>query len=150
MAKDMFDYVFEKNEDVIKRQDTRLRKSISPRERLAVTLRYLATGESFTSLSYNYRIGATTIGLIVKDVCAAIRQTMQPEFMKVPSTSDDWREVANGFKESWQFPNFCGAVDGKHWGCLFVVTMEIILFLDVSVFFVAWHVAVSAAKGGDC
>ncbi|XP_071105223.1 uncharacterized protein [Haliotis cracherodii] len=114
MSKDMFDYVLAKIKDVIKRQDTRLCKSISPRERLAVTLRYLATAESFTSLSYNYRIGATTIGLIVKDICAAIWQTMQPEFMKVPSTSDDWREIANGFEESWQFPNCCGAVDGKH------------------------------------
>ena len=31
----------------IKRQDTRLREAISPAERLALTLRYLASGSSF-------------------------------------------------------------------------------------------------------
>ena len=32
----------------IKKQDTRMRESIKPEERVAVTLRYLATGETFT------------------------------------------------------------------------------------------------------
>lgn len=44
MTSDMFEDLVEKLTPLIKRQDTHLRKSISPSERLAVTLRHLATG----------------------------------------------------------------------------------------------------------
>lgn len=33
--------------------------------------------------------------------------------MAVPTT-DDWRSIAEGFEERWNFPLCCGAVDGKH------------------------------------
>ncbi|KAF9415960.1 hypothetical protein HW555_006592 [Spodoptera exigua] len=41
--------------DDLKHQDTRMRKSISPTERLAITLRYLATGCSFGDFELVYR-----------------------------------------------------------------------------------------------
>ena len=33
---------------------------------------------------------------------------------QVPSSVEEWNEVANGFKTKWTFPNFLGALDGKH------------------------------------
>ncbi|XP_025413776.1 uncharacterized protein LOC112685931 isoform X3 [Sipha flava] len=42
----------------IKKQDTYWRKAIAPRERLAVCLRYLATGDSLKTISFSYRMGA--------------------------------------------------------------------------------------------
>ena len=45
----------------IQRQDTIMRAAISPGERLAVTLRYLATGETFSSLESQFRISRTAI-----------------------------------------------------------------------------------------
>jgi len=42
-----------------------------------------ATGETFTSLQYMYRVGRTTIGEIVIDTCQAITDNMQAEFLKV-------------------------------------------------------------------
>ncbi|KAF9417933.1 hypothetical protein HW555_005078, partial [Spodoptera exigua] len=50
--------------DDLKHQDTRMRKSISPTERLAITLRYLATGCSFGDFELVYRCGASTARLI--------------------------------------------------------------------------------------
>jgi len=44
MTSDMFEDLVEKLTPLIKRQNTHLRESISPAERLAVTLRHLATG----------------------------------------------------------------------------------------------------------
>jgi hypothetical protein len=32
----------------------------------------------------------------------------------MPSTSDEWKDVANGFYSQWDFPNCGGAIDGKH------------------------------------
>lgn len=31
-----------------------------------------------------------------------------------PMTREDWRNVADGFYEKWNFPNYIGAVDGKY------------------------------------
>lgn len=56
----------------VQKKDTVMRNAIPPGERLALTLRYLATGESFQSLSFQFRIGRTTIGEIVMEVCTVI------------------------------------------------------------------------------
>lgn len=29
-------------------------------------------------------------------------------------TTEDWADIASGFRHKWQFPNCLGAVDGKH------------------------------------
>jgi hypothetical protein len=42
------------------------RVPISTKEKLALTLRYLATGDSQQSESYNFRIGKSTVSVIVK------------------------------------------------------------------------------------
>lgn len=49
----------------VQRQDTIMRAAISPGERLAVTLRYLVTGETFLSLESQFRISRTAISKIV-------------------------------------------------------------------------------------
>lgn len=49
----------------IEKKTTNMRKPISAEEKLAVTLRYLATGENFKSLSFLFRIHDTTISNFV-------------------------------------------------------------------------------------
>ena len=46
-------------------------KTISPGERLTLTLRYLATGESYRSLSFQFRISRRTILYLIQEVCRA-------------------------------------------------------------------------------
>ena len=46
-------------------------KTISPGDRLTLTLRYLATGESYRSLSFQFRISRRTILYIIQEVCRA-------------------------------------------------------------------------------
>eukprot|EP00795_Rhopilema_esculentum_P010219 gene10219-18903_t len=50
------------------RQRTRFREPLPPALRLAVAVRYLATVESQASLSYNYRIGRSTVCDILNEV----------------------------------------------------------------------------------
>lgn len=46
MDSDTFEFLLKKVTPLIKKQDTHLRESISPNERLSVTLRHLATGKN--------------------------------------------------------------------------------------------------------
>ena len=35
-------------------------------------------------------------------------------YLRTPSTQEEWKAVAKGFYENWNYPNCIGAVDGKH------------------------------------
>uniref|UniRef100_A0A8D3C299 DDE Tnp4 domain-containing protein n=1 Tax=Scophthalmus maximus TaxID=52904 RepID=A0A8D3C299_SCOMX len=97
----------------VTRQNTNYRAAIEPKQRLAVGLRYLASGDSLISLAFNYRLGHTTVMNSVHMVCAAIEKVMMQTFLPRP-TEDTWKEVAQRFWEKWNFPNCLGAIDGKH------------------------------------
>ncbi|XP_069600651.1 uncharacterized protein [Ranitomeya imitator] len=113
MRKEHFDYLLELLGDAIMKQDTRMRLAITPAEQLMVTLRFLATGESLTSLHYQFRLGISTISGIVKETCRAIWDTLQPEYIPQP-TQNIWLTSADLFEKICHFPNCVGAVDGKH------------------------------------
>ncbi|XP_068125991.1 uncharacterized protein [Hyperolius riggenbachi] len=99
--------------DSLRHQDTQMRKSISPTERLLLTLRFLATGHTYVSLHYQFRLGRTTIRRIVLDTCSIIWENLQPEFLKFPDMAD-WEKICQDFWVKTNFPNCVGAVDGKH------------------------------------
>ena len=61
MNTETFTELIEKLRSYITKRTTIMRKPISPEEKLAVTLRFLATGESFESLSFLFRIHHSTI-----------------------------------------------------------------------------------------
>uniref|UniRef100_A0A8C9XKI1 DDE Tnp4 domain-containing protein n=1 Tax=Sander lucioperca TaxID=283035 RepID=A0A8C9XKI1_SANLU len=95
------------------RQNTNYRSAIEPKQRLAVGLRYLASGDSLISLAFNFRLGHITVMNSVRMVCAAIEKVMMQTFLPRP-TADSWKEVAQRFWDKWNFPNCLGALDGKH------------------------------------
>ncbi|KAK5898234.1 hypothetical protein CgunFtcFv8_015670 [Champsocephalus gunnari] len=113
MSKDAFDELLGKVGPLIVKADTRLRLSIGPAERLAICLRYLATGDSYRTIAFSYRVGHTTVAVIVREVAGAIWTALVEETMPVPQM-EDWRAIAAGFQERWNFPNCVGAIDGKH------------------------------------
>lgn len=83
MNEDFFNEILQHIETDLKKCDTMLRAAISPKEKLAVTLRFLATGESFQSLEYQTRLSRRIISEAVNDTCSAIYKRMQPIFLKV-------------------------------------------------------------------
>ena len=89
-------------------------KIIKPAVRLTLALLFLATGETFTSLHFQFRMGKATISYIIREVCEAIWKILGPKYMSVPSTVEKWSEIANAFESRWQYPNCLGAIDGKH------------------------------------
>ncbi|KAG0711267.1 hypothetical protein GWK47_020993 [Chionoecetes opilio] len=72
MSKDNFVKLLNLVSPLIRKQDTKLRKAVSPAQRLSVTLRYLATGESRRSLEFQYRISHNLISSIIPEVCDAL------------------------------------------------------------------------------
>ena len=93
---------------------THLREPISAEEKLAVTLRFLATCESYQRLMYQFRIHQSTISLFVPKVCQVIYDVLCEDYFNMPSSEEDWLNLANGTQERWQFPNAFAAADGKH------------------------------------
>ncbi|XP_073402740.1 uncharacterized protein [Dendrobates tinctorius] len=113
MKMENFDYLVERIAHLIRKSDTYCRFSVSPAERLMVTLRFLATGESLSSLHFQYRLGISTISGIVKHTCRALWDSLAEEFLPEP-TKERWIEISEKFLQICQFPNCLGAVDGKH------------------------------------
>ncbi|XP_023240761.1 protein ANTAGONIST OF LIKE HETEROCHROMATIN PROTEIN 1-like [Centruroides sculpturatus] len=97
----------------IQKQNTKFGKPISPAERLTVTLRFLATGNTFRDLSWEFRIGERTISYIVTETCAALYETLKYTF-QVPTSKEHWMAIAKHFQDRWNVPHCLGAIDGKH------------------------------------
>ncbi|KAK7879819.1 hypothetical protein WMY93_033508 [Mugilogobius chulae] len=113
LSPELFSQLLIKITPKIEKIHTNMREPISPEERLAICLRFLATGDSFATIGFNYRVGNSTTGKIVAEVSQAIWDVLQPEYMPEPTT-DDWVAIARAFEQRWNFPNCIGALDGKH------------------------------------
>ena len=68
----MFREVLQRVGPRIEKYDTWFRKSINPGCRLAITLRFLATGEKYRSLMFGFRVAHNTISVIVRQTCEAL------------------------------------------------------------------------------
>ena len=98
----------------ITRQHTNFRTPISPGERLAVTLRFLATGDSMQTIALSYRLGHSTVCAMINNTCDALWNALAPEYLRTPSCTDEWKQISEGFHRVWNFPHCLGAIDGKH------------------------------------
>lgn len=74
-AKD-FNFLLNAIEPKIAKQNTHLRTCVSAKERLALTLRFLASGDSYKSLSYLFRISPQLISCIVYEVYGALKNIL--------------------------------------------------------------------------
>ena len=66
------------------------------------------------NLSFPYRISRSTVSLIVKETCTAIRDALHQVYLRKPQCSEDWKNISRGFEEIWYFLHCIRAVDGKH------------------------------------
>lgn len=114
MQPELFEELLQGVRPIIEKSDTRFRMCIRPEIRLAITLRFLASGENYPSLQFAFRVQRCTICRIIQETCAAIVQVFAKRFIKAPSTPDGWKEVANRYETKWDFPHAVGALDGKH------------------------------------
>jgi hypothetical protein len=110
----MFQEILGRVHDRIVKQDTNYRRAVPAGMRLAITLRFLATGASYRDLHYAFRVGRSTISGIVPEVCEAIVDEYYKEVVKIAKTPAEWKAVADTFEARWQVPHALGALNGKH------------------------------------
>ncbi|XP_069813053.1 uncharacterized protein [Dendropsophus ebraccatus] len=114
MSSDTFSKLLDRVRPLIEKHDTVMRPAIPAEQRLAATLRFMATGRSLQDLKFTTAISQPMLSRIVPETCTAIVTSLQAEYFKFPSSEQEWLAVADEFKELWQFPNCGGALDGKH------------------------------------
>ena len=77
------------------KQETNMRHPLDPGLKLAIILRYMATGDIYNNLCYSFRVPHNTISGVVKGVSAAILAEYKKEIFKFPTTPQRWREVCD-------------------------------------------------------
>ena len=110
----IYEFILERIKSKIEKQDTHFRVPITAGARLEATLLFLVTGHSFSRLQYLNRIEKSTLGKIIPEVCDAIYSVLGNEYIKTPTTKEEWQLIAEEFQIRWQFTNCLGALDGKH------------------------------------
>lgn len=77
MSTDRFNELLGMIEDSIQRKDTQFRLALPARLKLEVTLRYLATGDCFKSLSFFFRVPTSSISTFIPEVLRAINMALK-------------------------------------------------------------------------
>lgn len=111
---DMFQELLRRMLPRLTKTDTFCRKALSPGLKLAITLRYLASGDNYHSLMYGFRVPHNTISKLIPEVCEAIIAEYAEEVIEGPTTEQQWRAISQQFSRRWQFEHCLGALDGKH------------------------------------
>ena len=104
MPPEMYDELLERVGPRIAKQHTSCRAPLEPGLKLALTLRHLASGSSYMSMRYGWRVPHNTQSVIVQEVCQAIVDEYFPEVMNCPTTQQEWLRVSEKFFQNGNFP----------------------------------------------
>ena len=72
-----FEFLINLIGEKISKKDTAFRKAVSARKWLTLTLRFLASGDSYVSLQYLFKISKQAISCIVPEICEALVEKLQ-------------------------------------------------------------------------
>ena len=71
------------------------------------------TGDTITTIAYNFQTGVPTARQIILDTCMVIWDVLALIYMSVPS-EDKWKSIVDEFYKRLNFSNCIGVLDGKH------------------------------------
>ncbi|XP_071080849.1 uncharacterized protein [Haliotis cracherodii] len=104
MISDLFQEMVEKLTPHLKKHATFMREPLEVGLKLAATLHFLATENSYPGLQYSF----------IPEVCKAIIEVYKDEVLSCSQTEEEWKEVAEMFSSRWNYHNCLGALDGKY------------------------------------
>ena len=89
----MFHELVRRLSDRISKKDTWYRKALEPALKIAITLRFLATGNSLKTLMYGFRVAYNTISIVTNEVCEAIIEEYAEEVISCPTAAAEWKTI---------------------------------------------------------
>ena len=93
----MFNELLDRVGPRITKQYTCYRDPIEPGLKLALILRHLASGNTYSSMKFGWRVPHNTQSQIAREVCEAIINEYVDEVLVCPTNRDEWRAVADNF-----------------------------------------------------
>lgn len=96
MSRATFDFICDELDSTVTKKNTMLRDAIPVRQRVAVCVWRLATGEPLRLVSKRFGLGISTCHKLVLEVCSAIRSVLMPKYLKWP------KERAEAIKEEFE------------------------------------------------
>ncbi|XVF24197.1 hypothetical protein REPUB_Repub13aG0106900 [Reevesia pubescens] len=113
MSKATFAMVCQELEPVVMKKNTMLRDAIPVRQRVAVCIWRLATGEPLRLVSKRFGLGISTCHKLVLEVCSAIKNVLMPKFLQWPNEKK-MKEIKEEFESKSGIPNVAGSMYTTH------------------------------------
>ncbi|KAF5188911.1 Alp1-like [Thalictrum thalictroides] len=113
MSPATFDMICEELKLSVAKEDTMLRAAIPVRQRVAVCIWRLATGEPLRLVSKRFGLGISTCHKLVLEVCAAIKNVLMPKYVQWPD-GETQDSIKNEFEKVSGIPNVVGSMYTTH------------------------------------
>lgn len=113
MSRATFDMICDELNSVVAKEDTMLRAAIPVRQRVAVCIWRLATGEPLRLVSKKFGLGISTCHKLVLEVCSAIRNVLMPKYLLWPD-DEALRRMKDEFESISGIPNVVGSMYTTH------------------------------------
>ncbi|KAL7592916.1 hypothetical protein Lser_V15G33690 [Lactuca serriola] len=113
MGKDTFELICNELTSVVAKENTMLRDAVPVRQRVAVCIWRLATGEPLRLVSRRFGLGISTCHKLVLEVCSAIKTVLMPKYLQWPD-DESIRTIKNEFSSISGIPNVVGSMYTTH------------------------------------
>ncbi|KVI01147.1 protein ANTAGONIST OF LIKE HETEROCHROMATIN PROTEIN 1-like [Cynara cardunculus var. scolymus] len=113
MSKATFNMICNELESAVTKKDTMLRMAIPVRQRVAVCIYRLATGDPLRKVSALFGLGISTCHKLVLEVCAAIKAVLMHKFIQWPD-QERLKEIKTKFGSISGIPDVGGAIYTTH------------------------------------
>ncbi|KAJ0744847.1 putative harbinger transposase-derived nuclease domain-containing protein [Helianthus annuus] len=113
MGKNTFNLICDELSATVAKENTMLRDAVPVRQRVAVCVWRLASGESLRLVSKKFGLGISTCHKIVLEVCSAIKDVLMPKYLQWPDKSSV-KVISNEFETLSGIPNVVGSMYTTH------------------------------------
>ncbi|KAL6970664.1 hypothetical protein U1Q18_052769 [Sarracenia purpurea var. burkii] len=113
MGKETFDMICNELSSVVAKENTTLRDAVPVRQRVAVCIWRLATGEPLRLVSKRFGLGISTCHKLVLEVCSAIRTVLMPKYLQWPD-EESVKRIKEDFESISGIPNVVGSMYTTH------------------------------------
>ncbi|KAJ8442829.1 hypothetical protein Cgig2_016295 [Carnegiea gigantea] len=113
MGKSTFELICEELNSVVAKEDTALRAAIPVKQRVAVCIYKLATGEPLRLVANRFGLGVSTCHKFIVEVCAEIKSVLMPKYLGWPN-EDSLSRIKAEFESISGIPNVVGSMYTTH------------------------------------